>query len=41
MALDALVSLALLVIAVRAFPPPPIATMAVASACFAGALMAG
>ncbi|WP_437618701.1 LIC_13387 family protein [Sorangium sp. So ce1151] len=32
-------SLALLAIAVRAFPPPPIVTMLVATACFGAALV--
>ncbi|MGK4004923.1 hypothetical protein WMF31_19990 [Sorangium sp. So ce1036] len=38
-ALNAAVSLALLAIAVRAFPPPPIVTMRVATACFGAALV--
>ncbi|XWJ77752.1 hypothetical protein AB3662_27150 [Sorangium cellulosum] len=38
-ALNAAVSLALLAIAVRAFPPPPIATLLVATACFGAAIV--
>ncbi|WP_437954392.1 hypothetical protein WME76_22650 [Sorangium sp. So ce119] len=38
-ALNAAVSLALLAIAVRAFPPPPIVTLLVATACFGAALV--
>ncbi|WP_437507225.1 LIC_13387 family protein [Sorangium sp. So ce1099] len=40
-ALNAAVSLALLAIAARAFPPPPIVTMLVATACFGAALVVG
>ncbi|WP_438017238.1 LIC_13387 family protein [Sorangium sp. So ce315] len=38
-ALNAAMSLALLAIAVRAFPPPPIVTLLVATACFGAALV--